>query len=530
MRVLIPLLGALALAALLVLWLRSGRERVTALPGREAEEVAISSPRTVAELGETPALTVEPAGAPEDFRREPVVAPGETVAGRVEVEGGIPPGDEPVVVAYAHLTGVPRLHSRRFEARVARDGSFAIEMPEETRSVGLELEALLLFLPGEVEVRPGTLDVVLRPKVFAAVRGRVHRPLGLAAAPDQAAPIHVSVGKSSIYVDPDGSFELVVEPSQPLELVAATAADEEGQRPMHMRTRLTLDALWPGEIRALDVFLEAWFSPRGVVVGQDGAPVEGAAVVAVGSPFRWEAYSPRPRTDASGRFELTPPLPAGEWELLARASGHFDTREAIVLPQDAHRDLRIVLGSPAVVRGRVLKPDGRPHAGARVAADERRAPDLFATERVEISIQREDDPGTDSEGRFTLELGWATSLFASAPGFAPSLAIEVEPGSGEELAELVLQLRPGCRLRGRVLDQGGKPVKVALSVQAAEGLLAVVMSDEQGEFDTDRLPPGSSQIAPLGRLYSGTLDVELDPSEDLVVELRLEEVRLEPAR
>ena len=524
-RWLVPLLGALALGAAFALRRDPERARGAAPRAEARQERAVSSAAPAPELVAPRAASAEPGETPRvdaPGRREAVAEAGALVAGRVEVEGGLPAGEKVVVVAHAYREGVSRLHSRAFEAPVALDGSFELRVPEGTRSVGLELEALLLFLPEEVEVRPGTRDVVLRPNVLAAVRGRVHRPLGLDAVPSAEETIHVSAGRSAVYADPDGRFELVVRPDEPLELVARTGAAEG------MEKRLELAPLRAGELRQVDVFLEPMHWLHGLVTDESGAPLTDATVeLLIASERRLEDLPPEPQqTGADGRFVIGPIRP-GPCEIQASAPGWRNEVLELELPADGRELLRFVLTPAVVVRGRVVGPDGAPRAGASV----RKVPEpgrlILLSNRARTDLS---PLPTDEEGRFTYTGDEATiRLVASADGFARSLPLVIEPGTASTDGEVVLTLRPACSLRVHVFDESGQPADVFLTLRSEDGTQHVLRGDK-GVVVGHAFPPGRAWIeAGPFRIetdadacrYTGSVEVVLTPEVEARAELRL---------
>ena len=517
MRWLAAILVALALATAVVLGSRPLRGRDPAPPAATASE----PPSSIPELAAGPVTLRAPADQPsaaEDAaastRRETVSPPSALVAGRVEVEGGLPAGEKVVVVAHAHRDDV----SRTFEAPVALDGSFELRVPPDTHSVQLELDALLLFLPEEVEVRPGTRDVVLRPNVLAAVRGRVLWPLGFDAAPGET--IQVSIARDSVRADADGRFELAVKPDRPRELVARAGGTRA------METRLQLEPLRPGEVRRVDVVLEPMPWLHGLVTDESGAPLADATVeILLAFEHGSDDRPLEPQiTGADGRFELGP-LRRGPCEVLARAPGRRSEVRELELPADGRELLHIALAPPVVVRGRVVGPDGAPRAGAAV----RRVPEPRRLSQLSMRAMENRLPArTDQEGRFTYTCDEPTfRLVASAQGFAQSLPLVVEAGTASLESEVVLTLRAACSLRVRVLDEEGQPADVGLHYLAEDGV-RYGLTGKAGVVVGHDLPPGRVLIEAgltLGRelrsAYEGSVEVVLTPELETQAELRV---------
>lgn len=520
MRVLVSLLGVLALVGL-VLWLRPARAPAAATPAVAREPAPKPSVERPPELAPAPVLTEDPDEGQGDAQRESVAPQGKAVAGRVAMPWDLPPDERPRIVALAHRTGTARPRSSQSET-VARDGSFSIRLPEDTRSVTLGLVGRLFLLP-EVEVPPGTLDVVLSPTVFAVLRGRVHLPPGLDPQ-SKLGPTYVTAGnQSATYTGPDGAFALVVEPDRPLELVAhSEVGTAEPAEPLSLEVRQEFAALRPGESAWIDLTVERLGTVRGFVTDPSGVPLEGAMVELLPPPGAFGRPTNKVlRVGADGGFVLGP-LPTGASELLVRAPGHRTERRTILLPADAQTLLHFALAPGATVRGRVLGPDGAAHAGAQV---ELRGPGLWGGDVV-FEMQ------ADGEGRFTLsdEEG-VLRIVAAAPGLADSAPLTLELPPGEERDDVVLHLRPACSLVGLAFGADHERVSTTFAFYSEDGTSRLLIPDDQGRIAEHDLPPGKARIdaGPFqfvdGRRVrsndSGSVDVELTPEVETRVELKL---------
>ncbi len=149
--------------------------------------------------------------------------------------------------------------------------------------------------------------------------------------------------------------------------------------------------------------------------------------------------------------------------------------------------------SRAVLRGRVVLPDGAPAAGARVGTgdpqwlDRPDAPSNFAS------------VSADEFGRFVFEgadaqrLASNVDLVATHPDAAPSVAVRVERGAlGASAPEVLLELRRGARVEGVVFGPDGKPAP-ARSVRLISDFGAPQRertSDQGGAFAFETLAPG----------------------------------------
>lgn len=135
-------------------------------------------------------------------------------------------------------------------------------------------------------------------------------------------------------------------------------------------------------------------SLTGRVVSEGGAPVPGVSLWAVAGP--WNRHQPPAslaRSGPDGSFAI-PELPAGRFVLYACGEGFLPWMEAF---PSAGKAVEVTLEPAAALRGRVLKADGQPLAGASV--------------RIAQSPERWELPGpcplktrtsTDDQGRFSL--------------------------------------------------------------------------------------------------------------------------------
>ena len=527
---LVPSLGLLALAVVFAL---RAPERVRGVaPTFAAAEGSAVSSEPAAELVPPRADAL---GAAEDAapgQRESAATPGALVAGRVEAEGGIPAGDEVVVVAHAHPTGVPGLRSRALEAPVARDGSFALEVPADTHSVSLGLEARLLTLAEDVDVVPPARDVVLRPTVLAEVVGHAFLPLGIGGG----AAITVSCRESSVVAADDGAFALVVGAGKPLQLEAeCRVADEAGDGAL-FGVGVALAPLSPGERRAVDLFLTRCIVLRGIVTDTEGVAIPDATIRATPLAPVASARDPDSRSRADGSFQLEPLWP-GEWRIRARAAKHFSAEATVVLPAEARSRLHLVLGAPAVVRGRVLEPDGSPADDAliftsdgdfRLASNSHRVGNasglsfqftVDSTRNMESLVQ-----SSAADGTFEFSLGLpsiALQAYSTPHALARPRSLDLRPGQVVE--DVVLWLQPTCKLRGTVVDEDGRQVLGDLLFESSG--LQVRLELVGGSFVGDWLPPGPARITLYDAARSagleGSCEVELSPERETVFELRL---------
>jgi hypothetical protein len=193
-------------------------------------------------------------------------------------------------------------------------------------------------------------------------------------------------------------------------------------------------------------------------------------------------------TDSSGGFVLAGFVP-GTWELSVTASGYADSEATLVdVPSESPVELDVL--HAASVHGVVLDPQGAPIAGARVYA---------AEDREYSSVRNDDVLPSDERGAFGIDwlLPGKGTLFAHAPGYAPSdpLMLELAPGQTQE--GLVLRMRIAGTITGEVLGPGGRPeldVFVYLDEQQGSGHADGTRTDARGHFELIGVPAGEYSL------------------------------------
>ncbi|MGB3965142.1 MAG: carboxypeptidase regulatory-like domain-containing protein [Planctomycetota bacterium] len=251
-----------------------------------------------------------------------------------------------------------------------------------------------------------------------------------------------------------------------------------------------------GETRTVELAADAQ-RLRVLVVGADGQPLPGAGVwcrhpnVERGSPPGVLAGT----TDGAGVFAYRG-LPLGS--VWARKAG-LQPSVAVSLRsprgeiQSEPVDVKLELGPAGCsVLGSVVDPDGRAVAEARV---------LIACEDSFGSGSKREflETRTDASGRFASDevpVG-ERYIAAEAAGFAP--ACERVATAAEQPTTIVLALRAGASLSGRVSDAGGQPVAgvdiTAMHRRSLPGLGSwsvwrTARTDDDGRYRIEAILPG----------------------------------------
>jgi hypothetical protein len=172
--------------------------------------------------------------------------------------------------------------------------------------------------------------------------------------------------------------------------------------------------------------------------------------------------------------------------VLARREGLVEGgSEAFEVGKDvtAAPDVRLLAGASVVVK--VVDPGSQGVGGARVRVDVERA-DKLQREDLETLMERETgkhDLRTSAAGTVDVALlpPGKVRVRVTAPGFAPSgarLTIAAEGGPKEPV---VVRLKPGVTLSGRVVDQDGHPLEGAtVRVSKLHGVPVPRAPDDEG--------------------------------------------------
>ena len=245
----------------------------------------------------------------------------------------------------------------------------------------------------------------------------------------------------------------------------------------------------------------------GRVVNGEGDPVtdfevfansQGAAFWAAGSAQRQSVH------DEEGRFVLDT-LHEGTWTLEVRAIGYGRSAAVEVrLPAEDDGELLVTLAPPAVAKGVVLDPSGRPKPGARVtlAVDNARS---FAKVLGRLQLP---EAHTDEEGAFELRglSAGSQALMASHPDHASSDPVAIELEAGGAADEVNLRLRAGGTIVGEAYDKQGEPLGAAQVIyQNTSTWFAVTdRTSADGSFRKERLDPGQWSVTVMNQAPAGS--------------------------
>jgi protocatechuate 3,4-dioxygenase beta subunit len=315
------------------------------------------------------------------------------------------------------------------------------------------------------------------PEGGLALAGLVVGPDGTPAG--GAAIVINSAPPREVTADDRGGFAIAGLAPRDYEVMATRGRDVAG--PVHVRLTAASEPvvleLRPGATLAVTV-----------VRARSGQPAAGATVQLRGALPRTAT------TDASGQAQLVA-LPLGAQRVVAWGAGLGRAEAPVFFGDDGRAEaVRLALTDGARVGGVVLGPSGAPAAGARVSIESAAEPWWRAPDPADVAI-------TDAAGRFALAPvplgGYRVRADHAdlAPATSPLLTITADRD------DVALQLRPGLRLAGRVVDASGAPAagaRVRLTAAAAAGEAREVAADALGGFTFGGLAPGRVELAAAG--------------------------------
>lgn len=261
--------------------------------------------------------------------------------------------------------------------------------------------------------------------------------------------------------------------------------------------------LEPGQVLERSWTIGSGCRIEGLMVDQDRKPVAKHEVLLAkrdgpGDEYRRSYESntsaARASTDDQGRFVLED-VAEGDWWLCPAPTNEYlpassdavaAKTQAIEVPAGGTLAVTLSVTRGLYLRGNVIDPDGKAVSAATISA---RQGDIWINS----------DPRSDKNGAFALgPLAPGTcTVWARSSEFATSEPLDAEPGQ----SGIVLRLRRGGEITGRVVDAAGQGVKATLHVQPehrhaspmANGFQTGARDD--GKFELRNLEPDRYSLA-----------------------------------
>ncbi len=355
-------------------------------------------------------------------------------------------------------------------------GHFAFTTAEPHLRLSIEHDFYLLAMPAMVHVPAAGRrdDVVLTPLLGGLLRGRV---LGEGAADVSTVELRAEADPMSMLRDPQlflGAMASMLGRKAPVDggefvfrgVLPGSKLTVVAQADAHCG-RTAVPPLAPGVARDVVLAVQRGVQLEVQVVDDAGAPIDKAQVMVIPAAARGsmapqvQARHGHTAADGIARFAALEP---GRAQVEAMARARTAARAEIELAAGAaSQPIRLTLGEGGVVTGRVLRPDGAPLAGAKVAHQpgenlpivgnvaDQLGPDFLAA-------VAEGGVPTDEQGAFRLT-GLADDgtflVVAAHPDFTANYAGGVRMGA----AGVEIRLEPRADLVGAVVrDDDGAPL------------------------------------------------------------------------
>ena len=436
-----------------------------------------------------------------DIRMEP----GAVIEGFVADEEGRRVAG--ATVGFTGSTSDPRSTDRYEPVETGPDGTFRMESLPPGERFDLWIKAPG-YVAGQARVEaPTTYPLSLTLQRDRSLTIRVVDPERRPVPEAYVSRVKVTRTSQSVgtlgQTDGEGSFQLKGLDDEEVDVLIQA----KDFRTVHVQ-RIPVPADPPdADTGPVEIALDRGAVLEGQVLDDDGNPVAEVSVRAHRNPSEPFVGLTPVVTDREGHYRLTG-LGEGQYEVVAESFGMAPRiRETVEIGSegDHHLDLRFPAGSP--VSGQVVDSQGLPVPEARLTLTP-----LDGEGDVARTIARID--GTFAfqavpDGDFRLE----TEMSGFAPAYIPDLRVAGEPVEG-----LILRLRPGIAITGRLLgfDTSRRPrVHVqARSPEMSRPTRLYGSVDAYGVYRIPNSPPGPWIVRvdlPGGRFVEEQVDVADQP-------------------
>jgi protocatechuate 3,4-dioxygenase beta subunit len=297
-------------------------------------------------------------------------------------------------------------------------------------------------------------------------------------------------------------------------------AEKEG---LVQKTPVTLDVADDAENRVAPIVLEAGAAVAGIVRNTRGEPIPGADV-----DVATEGGGPgEVTTDAAGKFRVAG-LSAGKSVMIFASANGFGLKQANATPPA--EDISIVLDTTGTVRGRVVDADSN---SAILDFSLSRSESRASGGQAVMGFYMGDEPRSfhSEDGSFELSgvPAGRWSIRAEAPGYRPAEVSAIEIGAAETKEGVVLSLKRGGTVSGRVLDaaRGSAVPNASLSWRTGAPVFGFggrgqrqTATDADGRFTFDALPEGKITLDASHPDYMEA-SVEVEPDRQNSVDIAL---------
>ncbi|MDQ5858899.1 MAG: carboxypeptidase regulatory-like domain-containing protein [Acidobacteriota bacterium] len=472
-----------------------------------------------------------------------------SIAGKVTDEAGAPVAGARVRIASdsgmrALMRGGPAAFLGRAGVLTGPDGTFRMRglAAQKNRTLEAVKSSYATAKRHGVTLSAGQVvkDVVLVLKRGLEARGRVVDAAGqpLAGAEIRLSPAQRGGGfivmggmnreKPDATSGADGSFRVAgLEAGE-----YALAVAREGYAPKRVPSAPVLD---PGPNQWPVIVLAAGVPIAGVVRNAKGEAIVGAEVFVFGEEAGGTRNS---RTDPEGRFRLEGLSADRQLRMTVVADGYAPLQRSV---KPSSEELVLVLKTAGTIRGRVEDAATKRPVTDFTASYTEGQGAFAAGMRFVMGGRQSDKAFQSSDGSFELADvppgKW--SVRATSPGYRPSEVSGIEVAEGETKEGVVVSLKKGGVVTGRVLDprrgtgvpnasvdwlEGsdslGQGRMAAMNACFGDGGGNAVTTDADGRFRFDGLPAGKLTFsAEHPDFLEASKQIELD--DEATVELTL---------
>ena len=364
-----------------------------------------------------------------------------------------------------------------FAVRGLTGGTYRIQLPEsESTWVAAPVTAAAGQVRSDVrlELVKGALLAV---RVMDSEKNEPVEGANVGVAPT-AGPRQISRGKT----DRNGEARILVAPG------AYRLAYGHKQGYAQPRPNESVDVK-AGQEGLLEVKMAPLPCVRGVVRDPEGKPVEGAVVMVVPS-----GQGIRARSDAQGKFEVPfdvtylQHMQGGVLLHLMARHPERNMAAAVEIDEDT-REVDVTVLPAAILRGKVVDPQGKPIEGARYWVS-------LKAPRFSTSIGHTGPP-TAADGLYEIKAipqGLIYGITAQAPGYGQTSvdASVEESAAGVVACDDILLNVANLSISGVVVNEDDQPVSGAEVYVSGDGQQhRRAKSDDKGAFSIDGLCAGS---------------------------------------
>lgn len=399
--------------------------------------------------------------------------------------------------------------------------------PGVTLKTGEALAGVSLTLKKGLEARGRVVDSQGKPVPGAEIRvtARDGRGGGFGNVRQQIRALGMDASKPDAVSRPDGAF--LVRGLEPGDYTAAVSRDGYARKSApNLLVAASAENVWPAIALANGVAIS------GFVRDSQGQAIAGAQIygISMGEGTRPQSVT----SEVDGRFRLDGLTAEKSIFLNLTAPGFAPAQKNVTPPAE---DVAIVLKTAGTVRGRVEDGDTkRPITDFTAGRTGPRGGGMV----FQMGTQGGDRAFQSEDGSFELPdvPAGKWTIRAGASGYRNGETSGVELGEGETKDGVVISLRKGGSLSGRVLDprKGTGVPNAAVSWQAAgtsggpAGAMLARMgvgapntatnTDADGRFRFDGLPEGRVTVVADHTDYLET-SREVDPDKDGTVDITL---------